>query len=232
MKPKDSPKPHRSAPGLEREKVVTVALDLLEEVGFEGLTLRKLADKLHVKAAALYWHFENKQDLIDKVAERIIEDEFVAQSDAEVQAFKQADWRKVLTTMGYGMRNALHRHRDGALVIANADLARSKTFKGRAVMIEKLLDEGFTMPQVFSAMFAVGRFTLGCVFEEQADPRMRVDMKQLYAERLKEAMKERPEIATMLNELGEEKFMNPDYQYEQGLQIILDGIEVQLAKSS
>lgn len=232
MKPKDSPKPHRPTPGLEREKVVTVALELLEEVGFEGLTLRKLADKLHVKAAALYWHFENKQDLIDKIAERIIEQEFVAQSEADVVAFKHADWRQVLTTMGHGMRNALRRHRDGALLIANADLARSKTFKGRGIMIEKLLDEGFPMPLVFAAMFTVGRFTLGCVFEEQADPRAKVNMEQAYSERLHDALQERPEIGKMLSELGDEKFMNPDYQYDMGLQIVLDGVEARLSKLS
>ena len=45
---------------LTREKVVRTALRLLDKVGLDGLTLRKLAAELRVQAPALYWHFKNK----------------------------------------------------------------------------------------------------------------------------------------------------------------------------
>jgi AcrR family transcriptional regulator len=219
-------------PSLEREKVVTVALELLNEVGFEGLTVRKLAERLNVKAAALYWHFENKQDLIDQVAAKIIEDEFKSESSLDREAFAEADWRTVLANMGHGMRNALRRHRDGALVVANADLARSKSFKGRATMIEKLLDEGFDTELIFSAMFSVGRFTLGCVFEEQAEPHPGNDMRQLHKQRMSEVLGERPALTGRITEIDSELLYNPDRQFERGLQVILDGIGQQIARIS
>lgn len=229
MKPKDT---HADRPSLERDKVVTVALELLNEVGFEGLTLRKLADRLHVKAAALYWHFENKQDLVDQVALRIIEDEFRSGSARSPEEFSNATWRDVLELMGRGMRNALRRHRDGALVVANANLANSKSFKGRAMMFQKLLNEGFDMPLVFSSMFSVVRYTLGCVFEEQADPRSHADIRKMYIARQQELLKECPELADKLKNISaDEAFMSADFQFERGLKIILDGIEAQLAKS-
>ena len=46
---------------IQREAVVARALDLLDEVGIEGLTMRRLADAMGIKAASLYWHFSNKQ---------------------------------------------------------------------------------------------------------------------------------------------------------------------------
>ena len=57
-------------PLLDREHVVRVALRLLDEAGLDGLTLRRLAAELDVKAPALYWHFANKQDLLDHMAPR------------------------------------------------------------------------------------------------------------------------------------------------------------------
>jgi hypothetical protein len=40
---------------LEQGLVVRTALRLLDEVGFEGLTLCKIATELNVQAPALYW---------------------------------------------------------------------------------------------------------------------------------------------------------------------------------
>src|SRR4051812_18787229 len=92
---------------LERTQVVAEALMLLDEVGYNGLTLRKLADRLHVKAAALYWHFENKQDLIDSMASTIILRSF-EQSQAPSQ-----NWRDVLGWVARTNYQALMSHRDG-----------------------------------------------------------------------------------------------------------------------
>ncbi len=231
MKPKDTNSDGR--PSLEREKVVTVALELLDEVGFEGLTLRKLAERLHVKAAALYWHFENKQDLVDQLAGRIFEEEFRSKSgdeEARQKAFEQADWRTVLLMMGKGMRSALRRHRDGAVVVVNANLAQSKSFRGRAMMMQKLIDEGFDMELVFSSMFAVVRFTLGCVFEEQADPRSRQEQVTIHKRRMDEIIAECPGLATRLRNMPDGLLYDADRQFETGLNVILDGIEQQLAR--
>ena len=47
---------------IERDTVVTTALELLDEVGIDGLTMRRLAQALDVQAPSLYWHFANKAD--------------------------------------------------------------------------------------------------------------------------------------------------------------------------
>ncbi|GGP13483.1 TetR family transcriptional regulator [Nonomuraea glycinis] len=46
--------------GITREKVVAAALELLDEKGIEGVTVRALAERLDVRAPALYWHLRNK----------------------------------------------------------------------------------------------------------------------------------------------------------------------------
>ncbi len=47
---------------LDRETVIQAALELLNEVGVDNLTTRKLAERLKVQQPALYWHFRKALD--------------------------------------------------------------------------------------------------------------------------------------------------------------------------
>src|SRR5476649_1096513 len=66
----------QTAMRLERQMVVRAALDLLNKVGMDGLTTRRLAEELGVQGPALYWHFKNKQELIDEMARALMADSF------------------------------------------------------------------------------------------------------------------------------------------------------------
>ena len=41
-----------------------MALDLFTEQGFDGTSLRQIAEQLGVTKAALYYHFESKDDIL------------------------------------------------------------------------------------------------------------------------------------------------------------------------
>lgn len=49
--------------GLNTEAVIKMAAILVEEDGYENLTLHKLADKLNIKPASLYMHIKGLDDL-------------------------------------------------------------------------------------------------------------------------------------------------------------------------
>jgi AcrR family transcriptional regulator len=59
--------------GLTRERLVDAALVLIKEDGLEGLSMRALADRLDVKAASLYWHVRDRRELVELLAESILE---------------------------------------------------------------------------------------------------------------------------------------------------------------
>lgn len=46
-----------------RDQVVDAALKLLNELGLDALTSRRVAQKLGVESATLYWHFRDKSVL-------------------------------------------------------------------------------------------------------------------------------------------------------------------------
>jgi AcrR family transcriptional regulator len=57
---------------LSRDEVIQGGLALLEKVGIEGLTMRRLAHSLGVQAGTIYWHFQDRQDLEDAMADELM----------------------------------------------------------------------------------------------------------------------------------------------------------------
>ena len=55
---------------MTQERILEAALGLLDRDGFEGLTVRSLAERLGVTPMAIYRHFEGKQALIDAILDR------------------------------------------------------------------------------------------------------------------------------------------------------------------
>jgi AcrR family transcriptional regulator len=66
------PKPNKAAyhHGDLRSTLLTAANVLLKETGIEGLSLRKLADKVGVSRTAPYHHFKDKNQLLCAIAEQ------------------------------------------------------------------------------------------------------------------------------------------------------------------
>ena len=50
--------------GLSRERVVATALELLDEEGLAKLSMRRLGERLGVRAMSLYRYVANKEELL------------------------------------------------------------------------------------------------------------------------------------------------------------------------
>ncbi len=48
---------------LNRDKIIAVAAELIEEIGFKNIALNKLADKLGIKTPSLYNHLDGLNGL-------------------------------------------------------------------------------------------------------------------------------------------------------------------------
>lgn len=57
---------------LQPDLVVASALRIVDEQGLEALTVRKVADEFGVTPMALYWHFANKEALLDAVGDFVV----------------------------------------------------------------------------------------------------------------------------------------------------------------
>src|SRR5688500_13865401 len=59
---------------LTREQILHAAIDLLDDRGMAGLTMRNLATALGTKPMTLYTHVRSKDDLIDGVLELVFDE--------------------------------------------------------------------------------------------------------------------------------------------------------------
>jgi TetR/AcrR family tetracycline transcriptional repressor len=149
---------------LSRSDVVRAAITLLDDVGLDGLTLRRLASALGVSAPTLYWHVQHKRELLDLMAEAIIA-EAGERSGSPVTGQPWWEW---LTEQGKLQWRALVGHRDAALVVAgNRPTEASLPLLEEAV--GTLVRAGFSPDEALENLFAVSHYVIGCALEYQAE---------------------------------------------------------------
>lgn len=153
-------KPLRKGSKLDRESILEAAFEVLDAEGFDGLSLRLVAERLKVQTPALYWHVENKASLINLMAATFSE---VANRDKD----QARGWRNKLLAFARALRRALLVHRDSARL----SLAASPTEnpKDRAERIAApLVEHGLSARQALSYCASVIAFTVGWVAYEQS----------------------------------------------------------------
>jgi TetR/AcrR family transcriptional regulator, tetracycline repressor protein len=149
---------------VNREIVVEAGLKLLNEVGLEQLTLRRLAKKLKIQAPTLYWHFKSKEALIDAVATLVL-----AEGAPGLVPLKSAnDWETWVNAFGIGLRQTLLKYRDGARVVAGSRLTDTVFMETTELIGSRLVEAGFSVRKAVVLMSTVYTFTISFVIEEQS----------------------------------------------------------------
>ena len=150
---------------LERRTIVERALVLMDEVGMDGLSTRRLAAELGVKGPSLYWHFKNMQELFDHMGEMLLETALPAPD-----AFPQ-DWQAWLADGARGIRRAALSHRDGARLLSVAGPTGASPVLDFPAMTGRLVSEGFRPKEAVATLLGLGRYARGWALYEQAAPR-------------------------------------------------------------
>lgn len=63
----------RSEPPLSRQRIAAIAVELLDAQGVDGLTMRRLADRLGSGVMSLYWHVDSKEDVFDLALDSVLD---------------------------------------------------------------------------------------------------------------------------------------------------------------
>jgi TetR/AcrR family tetracycline transcriptional repressor len=147
---------------LHRDDVLRAALDLLNEVGIDALSTRKLAERLGVQSPTLYWHFKSKGALLDAMSAAVMQ-----HSRAPSTPAPQDDWHDWVLADGRSFRHALLAWRDGARLHAGTrpGEAQRESIEAR---LRLLCAAGFTPGAATLLLMSIGRFVVGWVLEEQS----------------------------------------------------------------
>ena len=147
-----------------RGQIVAAALDLLDEAGLDGLTLRQLAGRLGIRAPTLYWHVRDKRELLDLLAAVILDEALAAWREPQ----PGQPWWEWLGARARVMRAALLAHRDSARIVAGNRPPES-SLPGIERQLQALGGAGFTPRDGLLALLALNAYVIGDVIDQQAD---------------------------------------------------------------
>jgi len=196
---------------------VQAALDLLDEAGMDGLTVRALAARLGVQAPALYWHVRSKRALLDEMATLI----WRRVGDVMAGLPASTPWREVMSVYAMTIRAELLGHRDGAKAFSGSTLTDPEVVRRQEVTLRTLTSQGFTLPDAVRGLLLINNFTIGFCVEEQAVRQVTASGDDRYARR---AELIGPDTAPLAVAAGEVIFGDPDTRFGELTGLLLDTV--------
>ncbi|MGH8991039.1 MAG: TetR/AcrR family transcriptional regulator [Acidimicrobiia bacterium] len=140
-----------------RERILAVATELFIDQGYEATSLRQIADRLGITKAALYYHFQSKEQIFTALLEPVSPvlagfiDQMVAAEGLEGWA-EALDWVLVQMLEHFDLFKLTLRNRQAMAELQSAIEHSGKNEKIRAAIRDKAAD----VPQQIRMIAALG----------------------------------------------------------------------------
>ena len=148
---------------LTKQDVVRAGVEILDAYGLGDLSMRRLAERLGVKAGALDWHVANKQSLLAAVSDEILA---VADGPTMVPS-DDADLSGGVDEWARCFRATLLAHRDGAELVASTISVGLGRIDPTVKLRQFMERQGFYGERADSVCRALVHLVLGHTMEEQ-----------------------------------------------------------------
>lgn len=155
----------REKGNLDRATIVQTALALLDDVGIDGLSTRRLAAELGIKSASLYWHFKNKNELLNEMSGALFE---IALRLPNVDG-PDFDWAEWLAEGARAIRQTALSRRDGAQVMARPR-PKTPTRISFEDNVKAVMRSGLTDMEARLTLQTLRRYAIGAALQEQSTP--------------------------------------------------------------
>src|SRR5688572_643846 len=212
-------KPTQRSLPLTRERVLEAALNLADQGGLEGLSMRKLGQALGVEAMALYYHFANKERVLDGIVDLVF-------GEIDLPRVGE-DWKVAMRRRAISVRDALLRHRWAIGLMESRTNPGPANLRHHDAVIGNLRAAGFDMAMVATAYSLMDAYIYGFALTKMNLPfEDTSDIVELSESMLAPfAPGEYQNLADFITEHA----MKPDYdfakEFEPGLDVVLDGLE-------
>ena len=142
---------------LTRERIVELALDIIDEDGLDALNMRRLAADAGVKPMSLYHHFPNKSAILDSVSEAIA-------AAALGVSPPHPDWQGRVRQLFMGLHALTEAHPRALPLISTAVVRTPSGRRWMEELMSTLLDAGFSEDRAATVYHVLGAYTLGLGF--------------------------------------------------------------------
>ena len=202
-----------------RDEIVAAALAQLDEAGLDGLTLRRLAERLGIRAPTLYWHVRDKRELMDLIASAVMDQALAGCREPRAGQ----DWWEWLADRTRAIRVGLLSHRDGALVLAgNRPVGSSVPDIERQLAI--LTEAGFRPQDAVLALLSLSAYAIGEALDTQREAGRDA------APSDPAAFGAYPLLGAAIGAL--EPFGSSDQRFEYGLNLLITGLRAQHVRAA
>jgi AcrR family transcriptional regulator len=138
---------------LSRERVARAGLELADREGVDALSMRRLAQKLGTGTMTLYWHFKDKNDLLDAINDAAV-------TEQELPALR-GPWReRIHQLVGY-TRGLFARHPSIVEIWARQPVLGGAALRGVEAGLEILQTAGFDREESVLAFRLLVIYTYG-----------------------------------------------------------------------
>ena len=139
---------------LSRERVLRAALRYVDAHGLAALSMHKLGAELGVRAMSLYYHVQNKDDVLDGLVD-------VLWSEIDPAAIEVADWRAATRGLARALREVVHRHPRAAPLLTTRQVSSAAALRVYAAYLSALESAGFERVRALELLRVLIGFGLG-----------------------------------------------------------------------
>lgn len=200
---------------LTRDRVLAVALDVLDDAGLDRLTMRRLSAALGVETGATYWHFRSKQELLEHMADALLADVAIGLPD-------DRPWDELVPTLARRLRRALLSRRDGARLFSGRFFPLPNALAYGEALAGQLARAGLDPRSAAWAGDTLTYYVVAHVTEEQLTTAL-PDGGEAARARLDAGLDPQwhPHLVAARSDLAA---ADPDEHFEHGLALVLAGI--------
>lgn len=208
-------KPARSRPQLSQQRIIDIAVELLDQDGVQKLSMRRLAERLEAHATSLYWHVATKDDVLDLALDAVF-------AELELPAAPSSSWKDDIEVFMTGLRSVLLRHLWASSLATTRPLVGPNALRSSEFVYTALSTGGFHGVNLSSAAAAITHNVIGAVSSE-AVWRRRSDeaaTRSAVQDHIREHIDEYPTLAGHFPVLDDDW----DSHFHRGMQILLAGL--------
>jgi AcrR family transcriptional regulator len=205
---------------LTRDRVLRAAVGIADEQGIAALTMRRLGEVVGAEAMSLYHHVSNKEDVLDGIAEHVIQE-----INDVVDGLESNDgWKQAVRERILHARQILLKHPWAPAVFETRKSVIPAVLRYHDGLIGLMRSGGFSNDLCHHALHALGSRALG--FSQElfdAGPSDGAEPPPNLAEL--------PNLAGMLMEVVHDDpdstigWCDDQFEFEFGLDLILDGLD-------
>jgi AcrR family transcriptional regulator len=203
---------------LSRERIVTAAIDMIEQHGVEAVSMRRIAGELSCGVMSLYNHVPSKAALLDAVAERVM-------SGIEFTAVPGAGWEDQVRAQARAFRAIARRYPRCTMVVVSRPTTSVTGLRPIENALATLREAGFGGTEAVLIMRAFVGFILGSLLREVGVTPALGDAHARYSAQLTQRVEldpaEFPQVTNLTAELTRH---DPDTDFEFGLDLLVHAI--------